>query len=155
MFKETREMIDSTVYTNGNGEVTAQNINLAFHGVIDATEEKITEVENKVAEIEENGTGGSGALRVWMDEIINGSILSEKKAENARTYAAIKNGALDAMCVFEQELKSGIVYYETIRSSGIVIADTVVSVAITMEEDGTLVNYSINIGADGSTAIGA
>ena len=363
MFEEVKEMIDSTVYTNGNGEVTAQNLNLAFHWVIDATEEKITEVENKVAQIEENGTGGSGALRVWiggednpltdqqiaenistyntmlggenvsvilcsaadvsiddfslsqrttipvvsiaikqsytgeqvvtvmlvngsnydepiilnpdgsvvlpevdepstsyefyipvdntktlddafiaknvefyngaakyasfswdntnvkiylvkhdgmelmfitpintkvvdgmtflyfedailkevklatdgsvsvevlastpasngplrvwMDEIINGSILSEKKAENARTYAAIKNGALDAMCVFEQELKSGIVYYETIRSSGIVVADTVVSIAITMEEDGTLVNYSINIGADGSTAIGA
>ena len=162
MFTEIKEMIDSTIYTNGRGEVTAQSVNLAMHGILDAADGKFTEVndavkavEDKVTALEENGTGGSGALRVWMDEIINGSILSEKKAENALTYAAIKNGALDAMCVFEQELKSGIVYYETIRSSGIVIADTVVSVAITMEEDGTLVNYSINIGADGSTAIGA
>ena len=90
MFEEVKEMIDSTIYTNGKGEVTAQNINLAMHGIVDATEEKIAEVETeinqlgeKVAEIEENGTGGtggSGALRVWINEMTGGENNSEQVA---------------------------------------------------------------------------
>lgn len=69
MFEEVKEMIDSTIYTNGRGEVTAQNINLAMHGMVDATEEGLDEMgksveatNNKIVElekqIEEGGLGG-------------------------------------------------------------------------------------------------
>lgn len=69
MFEEVKEMIDSTVYTNGNGEVTAQNVNLAMHGMVDATEEGLAEMEKSVEatngkivelgkQIEEGGLGG-------------------------------------------------------------------------------------------------
>lgn len=72
MFEEVKEMIDSTIYTNGRGEVTAQNINLAMHGMVDATEEqvvrvdegiaatdvKITEIRNDLTKLGESGLGG-------------------------------------------------------------------------------------------------
>lgn len=72
MFEEVKEMIDSTIYTNGRGEVTAQNVNLAFHGVVDATEEKfgevdgelkqtevkITEIKQDITKLSEGGLGG-------------------------------------------------------------------------------------------------
>lgn len=72
MFEEVREMIDSTIYTNGRGEVTAQNINLAMHGMVDATEEKfdevdgefkqtevkITEIKQDITKLSEGGLGG-------------------------------------------------------------------------------------------------
>ena len=72
MFKEVKEMIDSTIYTNGRGEVTAQNINLAMHGMVDATEEKfdevdgefkqtevkITEIKQDITRLSEGGLGG-------------------------------------------------------------------------------------------------
>ena len=71
MFKEVKEMIDSTIYTNGRGEVTAQNVNLAMHGIVDATEEKLGEVDGelkqtevKITEIKQDitklGEGGLG-----------------------------------------------------------------------------------------------
>lgn len=71
MFEEVKEMIDSTIYTNGRGEVTAQNINLAMHGMVDATEEKFGEVDEelkqtevKITEIKQDitklGEGGLG-----------------------------------------------------------------------------------------------
>lgn len=102
MFEEVKEMIDSTIYTNGRGEVTAQNINLAMHGMVDATEEKFGEVEtnvadvtNRVAELEQNGgsgnAGGRGPLRVWINEMTGGENNSEQVAENAATYTALKN----------------------------------------------------------------
>lgn len=99
MFEEVKEMIDSTIYTNGRGEVTAQNINLAMHGMVDATEEKFGEVndavkavEDKVTALEENGTGGgSGALRVWVNE--GDAILDDDKiSENVATYNSIAEG---------------------------------------------------------------
>ena len=93
MFKETREMIDSTIYTNGRGEVTAQNVNLAMHGMLDAVEGKFEEVENKVAEIEENGTGGSGALRVWFGGEDN-PLTDQQIAENISTYNTMLGGEL-------------------------------------------------------------
>ena len=87
MFEEVKEMIDSTIYTNGKGEVTAQNINLAMHGIVEATEEKIAEVESKVAEIGENSTGGSGALRWWLSYEPFGIIATpEQTQENIATY---------------------------------------------------------------------
>lgn len=89
MFEEVKEMIDATVYPNGNGEVTAQNINLAMQGIVDATEEKIAEVEEKVADIEENGTGGSGALKVWINEIFGTENTEEQIAENIATFEAL------------------------------------------------------------------
>lgn len=71
MFEEVKEMIDSTIYTNGRGEVTAHNVNLAMHGMVDATEEKFDEVgeglkqtEVKITEIKQDitklGEGGLG-----------------------------------------------------------------------------------------------
>lgn len=101
MFEEVKEMIDSTIYTNGRGEVTAQNINLAMHGMVDATEEKFDEVddavkavEDKVTALEENGTGGgSGALKVWMPtEVISTELTPEQIAENVATYNEIIKG---------------------------------------------------------------
>jgi hypothetical protein len=73
MFEEVKEMIDSTVYTNGNGEVTAQNINLAMHGMVDATEGELVDMKDTVVEtntkidgivkqIEEGEIGGLGGL---------------------------------------------------------------------------------------------
>ena len=93
MFEEIKEMIDATVYPNGNGEVTAQNINLAMQGIVDATEEKIAEVEEMVAEIGENGVGGSGALKVWYWNEEEGIIPTEEQiAENMATYNEIVKG---------------------------------------------------------------
>lgn len=97
MFEEVKEMIDSTIYTNGRGEVTAQNINLAMHGMVDAAEEKFGEVEtnvadvtNRVAELEQNGgsgnAGGRGPLRVWINETIGTENTPEQIAENVATY---------------------------------------------------------------------
>lgn len=71
MFEEVKEMIDSTIYTNGRGEVTAQNVNLAMHGMVDATEDKFGEVDGelkqtevKITEIKQDitklGEGGLG-----------------------------------------------------------------------------------------------
>ena len=71
MFTGTKEMIDSTIYTNGRGEVTAQNVNLAMHGIIGATEKgfnavsdefkgvdgKIITLKNDIAELSEKGLG--------------------------------------------------------------------------------------------------
>lgn len=51
MFEEVREMIDSTIYSNGRGEVTAQNVNLAMHGMIDATESAVGSAGSGLAEI--------------------------------------------------------------------------------------------------------
>ena len=84
MFTEVREMIDSTVYTNGRSEVTAQNVNLAMHGIIDATEDKLEEVGNNFnnlstsinADIEdiktqlEEGTGNAVALSIQFPLLI-------------------------------------------------------------------------------------
>lgn len=101
MFEEVKEMIDSTIYTNGRGEVTAQNINLAMHGMVDATEEKFGEVgdavkavEDKVTALEENGIGGgSGALKVWMPiEDVSTELTPEQIAENVATYNEIVKG---------------------------------------------------------------
>lgn len=100
MFEEVKEMIDSTIYENGRGEVTAKNLNLAMHGVVDAVEEKFGEVndavkavEDKVTALEENGTGGAGALKVWMPvESMSTELTSEQIAENVATYNEIVKG---------------------------------------------------------------
>ena len=100
MFEEVKEMIDSTIYTNGRGEVTAKNINLAMHGMVHATEEKFGEVndavkavEDKVTALEENGTGGgSGALKVWIPIEIHTELTPEQIAENVATYNEIVKG---------------------------------------------------------------
>ena len=52
MFNEVKEMLDATIYSNGNGEITAQNVNLAMHGIVDATEEKISELNESFAEVD-------------------------------------------------------------------------------------------------------
>lgn len=94
MFEEVKEMIDSTIYTNGRGEVTAQNVNLAMHGCVDAigmtfgkVNDAVKTVEDKVTALEENGTGGgTGALRVWINETIGTENTPEQIAENVATY---------------------------------------------------------------------
>lgn len=93
MFEEVKEMIDSTIYTNGRGEVTAQNINLAMNGMVDVVGDKFAEVddavkavEDKVTALEENGTGGGGPLRVWINETIGTENTPEQIAENVATY---------------------------------------------------------------------
>ena len=88
MFEEVKEMIDSTIYTNGRGEVTAQNVNLAMQAIVDATEEGLAEVEKKIGE----SCSGSGALRVWVyyDDI--SELTSDQIAENVETYKTICKG---------------------------------------------------------------
>lgn len=81
MFEEIKEMIDSTIYTNGRGEVTAQNVNLAMHGMIGAVEDKVTELEQS------GGNGESGALRWWLaDESFGITATPEQTQENIATY---------------------------------------------------------------------
>lgn len=72
MFKETREMLDSTIYTNGRSELGAKNVNLAMHGILDAAEgkftevdeemkqndAKITEIKQDITKLSESGLGG-------------------------------------------------------------------------------------------------
>ena len=90
MFEEVKEMIDSTIYTNGRGEVTAQNVNLAFHGVVEATEEELAALGKRVDEIAENGTGGDVAY-VYVPF---GNQLSDVQIEeNKKSYVKILNGA--------------------------------------------------------------
>ena len=97
MFEEVKEMIDATVYENGRGEVTAKNLNLAMHGVVDATEEELGKVndavktvEDKVTAIEENGTGGDVAYVYGP----YGNQLSDVQIEeNKKSYVKILNGA--------------------------------------------------------------
>ena len=81
MFNEVKEMIDSTIYTNGRGEVTAQNVNLAMHGIIDAVEDQVDQMRDavdktngKIAEldskIEEASAGGAGGLNIKIPGVI-------------------------------------------------------------------------------------
>lgn len=73
MFKETREMLDATIYANGRSELGAKNVNLAMHGILDAAEGKFTEVDEemkqndvKITEIKQDivklGESGLGGL---------------------------------------------------------------------------------------------
>ena len=108
MFTEVKEMIDSTIYENGKGEVTAQNVNLAMHGIVDAAEEAVSTLDGKlttetsnrealeerVKTIEENGTGGGSQPIVVYLGIINEdgswSLTEEEKANNAEAFKVIK-----------------------------------------------------------------
>lgn len=96
MFEEVKDMIDSTIYTNGRGDVTAQNINLAMHGMVDATEEGLDEMgksveatNNKIVElgkqIEEGGLGGlefsfPATLFAFLEENMNGAVFDRATA---------------------------------------------------------------------------
>lgn len=106
MFEEVKEMIDSTIYTNGRGEVTAQNVNLAMHGIIGAANDqfqlvdkefknvdgKIVEVKNEITKLSESGIGGitfkfpmalfslleiSNAEEAYLDENVISAVASE------------------------------------------------------------------------------
>lgn len=109
-FKETKEMIDATIYENGNGEITAQNVNLAMQGIVDAAEEAVDEVKNdvsalgeRVAEIEENGTGGgANILNVWWGE----DLTPEHKAGNVEAYKALMERT-DAVVHVKVEIPGG------------------------------------------------
>lgn len=104
MFTEVKEMINSTIYENGKGEVTAQNVNLAMQGIVEATEEVLTEVkdsvatlEDRVKNVEENGTGGGsqtivvyyGVLETTEEGEVH-SLTPEEKVHNAEAFKAIK-----------------------------------------------------------------
>lgn len=93
MFKETKEMIDATIYENGNGEITAQNVNLAMHGMLDAVETEVEAVKDKVAEIEENGVGGDGSevANVYLPTYAD--LTDDELAKNRDAFEKMKNGA--------------------------------------------------------------
>lgn len=134
MFEEVKEMIDSTIYTNGRGEVTAKNLNLGMHAIVDATEEELAEVKGdvtalgkRVDEIAENGTGGgAGALRVWINEMSGGENNSEQVAENAETFKAMWNETpqMAILCAatglggFPMMMASPVVVYRLISENG-------------------------------------
>lgn len=122
MFTEVKEMIDSTIYENGKGEVTAQNVNLAMHGIVDAAEEVVSTLDGKlntetsnrealeerVTAIEENGTGGgSQPIVVYMgipEETEDGyvfSLTADEKSNNAEAFKAIKESRGRATVVFD------------------------------------------------------
>ena len=132
MFEEVKEMIDSTVYENGNGEVTAKNLNLAMHGVVDATEEAlrksseaideafggledtVVRYTEAVNEIIENGTGGgAGALRWWLaDESFGIVNTPEQTQENIATYnKLVEDKYASVMLCYFQEVSSDYIYY--------------------------------------------
>ena len=97
MFEEVKEMIDSTIYTNGRGEVTAKNLNLGMHAIVDATEEGLAEVKGdvtalgkRVDEIAENGTGGDVAY-VYVP--FENQLSDVQIEENKKSYVKILNGA--------------------------------------------------------------
>ena len=97
MFEEVKEMIDATVYENGNGEVTAKNLNLGMHAIVDATEEGLAEVKGdvtalgkRVDEIAENGTGGDVAY-VYVP--FENQLSDVQIEENKKSYVKILNGA--------------------------------------------------------------
>ena len=121
MFTEVKEMIDSTIYENGKGEVTAQNVNLAMHGIVDAAEEAVSTLDDKlntetsnrealagrVTAIEENGTGGGSqpvVLQCKMSEDSEGVtviVTNEQKTHNAEVFKIIK----DAHCLVNVLIK--------------------------------------------------
>lgn len=126
MFTEVKEMINSTIYENGKGEVTAQNVNLAMQGIVEATEEVLTEVkdsvatlEDRVKNVEENGTGGEsqtivvyfGVFETTEEGEVH-SLTPEEKAHNAEAYKAIKesrghgNTIIDATRLRRQEVEA-------------------------------------------------
>lgn len=126
MFEETKEMIDSTIYTNGRGEVTAQSVNLAMHGILDAAEGKFTEVndavkavEDKVTALEENVTGGgAGALKVWMlVEDASTELTPEQIAENVATYNEIVKGEPVSVVICMAERADGITAVGTLPTT--------------------------------------
>ena len=161
MFEEVKEMIDSTVYQNGNGEVTAQNINLALHGIVEATADEITEVDNKVnqlgekvAEIGENGTGGSGALRVWMNTAAGLENTPEQVAENIATYNTLISGesAPVIACIVMNEDGEGVTYnmYTTTPVESQVL---VVDVPEQPDLSYTIVAFSVNADDSGTVQL--
>lgn len=135
-FKETKEMIDATIYENGNGEITAQNVNLAMQGIVDAAEEAVDEVKNdvsalgeRVTVIEENGVGGgegSGALRVWLNE--------ENTPEQVEENAATRNSLLEnpyQPLVMGMTLEEG---YHTSECVPVYVQNGEVMFSMTMQE---------------------
>lgn len=86
-------MIDATIYENGNGEITAQNVNLAMHGMLDAVETEVEAVKDKVAEIEENGVGGDGSevANVYLPTYAD--LTDDELAKNRDAFEKMKNGA--------------------------------------------------------------
>ena len=95
MFEEVKEMIDSTIYTNGRGEVTAQNINLAMQAIVEATEDKFVSLE-------QNGPASSGSLRVWVP--VEAELTEEQKVENADTFAKLINGYVGLVYMIYQDV---------------------------------------------------
>ena len=165
MFEEVKEMIDSTIYTNGRGEVTAQNINLAMHGMVDATEEKFGEVEQtvtalgeRVEGIAENGAGGSGTLRVWINEgRIGQELTAEQIAENIATYNALMSGACaSVICCSVLDLDSAKAYATIPASAEYITLDEVLGLICIYSPDlekSTIATIVVVLSADGTVEV--
>lgn len=125
MFKETKEMIDATIYENGNGEITAQNVNLAMHGMLDAVETEVEAVKDKVAEIEENGVGGGGMYELKVGASNDGIGLTEEELQsNANLYKVFNAGTLNKpICIRSSE---GVMFANMIARGTIADGSTIV-----------------------------
>lgn len=157
MFKETKEMIDATIYENGNGEITAQNVNLAMHGMLDAVETEVeavkTDVEavkDKVAEIEKSA--GSGVLRVWYSPVVE---LTEKQInDNKASYNEIRNGgAIDSVYYIVEE---GVIGYPHLLATGLeggIVAVVAANIAIGPNGEVTAENATLVLSEDGTVTL--
>lgn len=133
MFEEVKEMIDATVYENGNGEVTAKNLNLGMHAIVDATEEKFGKVNDAVKTVEDKVTAlestpaSIGPLRVWINEMMGGENTTEQIEENIATFRAMWNEApqMAILCAaaglgsFPMMVASPVVVYSLISEKGV------------------------------------
>ena len=150
MFKETKEMIDATIYENGNGEITAQNVNLAMHGMLDAVETEVEAVKDKVAEIEKSA--GSGVLRVWYSPEIE---LTEKQInDNKASCNEIRNGgAIDSVYYIVEE---GVIGYPHLLATGLeggIVAVVAANIAIGPNGEVTAETIDLVLSEDGTVTL--
>lgn len=150
MFKETKEMIDATIYENGNGEITAQNVNLAMHGMLDAVETEVEAVKDKVAEIEKSA--GSGVLRVWYSPVVE---LTEKQInDNKASYNEVRNGgAIDSVYYIVEE---GVIAHPYLLLAGFVdgiVAVVAADIAIGPNGEVTAETIDLELSEDGTVTL--
>ena len=117
MFEEVKEMIDSTIYTNGNGEVTAKNLNLAMQAIVDAT-------EGKLVTLEENGLGNSVA---YINVPYDGEELTKEQiAENVVALGKVIKG--DAALALKGKYSDNMSFAVSYPNAYVVFGDGVVAV---------------------------
>lgn len=151
MFEKVKEMIDSTIYTNGRGEVTAQNVNLAMQAIVEAT-------EGKIVSLEENGLSSSGPLRVWIYQNDMSELTQQQVDDNIATYNAIASGDTTPVLVCAKFEDDSVVSVSTYHATSDYVAysngQKFVTVTICVVDADLLVTaVIIELNADGTMGI--